>query len=66
MMTRSSTHLNFELVTQDIIEIQASTSMDHRSLEYLIIGTGFVCYEQGEVWICMELMDTSLDKLYKV
>lgn len=24
----------------------------------------FVCF-QGDVWICMELMDTSLDKFYK-
>lgn len=23
------------------------------------------CILQGDVWICMELMDTSLDKFYK-
>lgn len=24
-----------------------------------------LCFIQGDVWICMELMDTSLDKFYK-
>lgn len=28
-------------------------------------SSGCVTFPQGDCWICMELMDTSLDKFYK-
>lgn len=42
----------------------------HHSLQLLgfsreFLLSCFLFYLQGDVWICMELMDTSLDKFYK-
>jgi hypothetical protein len=32
---------------------------------FLILSIFFIYLLQGDCWICMELMDTSLDKFYK-